>query len=96
MGLFDEIFGPFGGALTAEQLKAQADAMQQFDPEGALLLKNLEVLMSFRNHVTPEERDQINALVQSLIRRLEMMQAPQQGTAITETIISPATSKPEV
>jgi hypothetical protein len=77
----ENLFG--GGSLqpppTEDQLKAQremeAHALRQFDPERALLLANLQALMGLHPYLTPQERDQINALAQSVVGRLGMQQA---------------------
>lgn len=83
MGLFEEIFGMVGGLLsrpmTEEQLKlqnaAQQNALQQFDPAGAVLMQSLQMLMAMHPYLTPEERDQIIALAHSVAGRLGMQQA---------------------
>lgn len=82
--MFDWLFGPpVYGSLTApmteEQRKlqnaAQQNALQQFDPAGALLLQNLQVLTAMRPYLTTEEHDQINALTRNVVARLGVQQA---------------------
>lgn len=90
MGLFDELFG-LGGALqpplTEDQLKAQremeAHALQQFNPERAALLADLNMLIALHPYLTPEERGQIKSLAQSVVGRLGM-QLPAAEGPLTE------------